>query len=168
MNNSYIEEIKKIPPKFFLNFINKLKQKLKINKVIIDMFKTYQVDLDDIDYIPMYFKDLDVSATTDHASIFLNYKLLIENSVEEIIGYLIHEINHYLSQAYGDKPTKGSDDGNYLDNKFEQEAFQYQISYLANELGEDKAEKYTNQILNYHDIDNKEKKEKKETLMAKV
>lgn len=78
----------------------------------------------------------------------------------------MHEITHWLQQTTGSKPTKSSDDGNYLDNPFEQEGFQNQISYIADNFGEGEAEEYVDHLLDYHEADSKD--ERKEELMAKV
>lgn len=42
------------------------------------MFKEYDVDIEEIDYIPMKFGILDVSAKTDHGVIIYSWKLLTD------------------------------------------------------------------------------------------
>ncbi len=165
-----ISEIKKMPPSFLLRIINKAKKELKQDKVMKALFKDYGVDINEIDYIPTYFKNLDVSAKTDHAVVWLNYSLLLDGAFDrKDYSYLIHEYSHWLQQTTGNKPTKSSDNGSYLDNPFEQEGFQNQIEYIANHFGEDEAENYVDDLLDHHDItSNTEKEDKKETLMAKV
>lgn len=133
------------------------------------MCKENGVDIDFIDLIPMKFGDLDVSARTEKGVITLNYKLLCDDDFYKDLGYLVHESEHYFQQCFGDGPTKGSDDGNYLDNPYEEEAFQKQVEFMANEFGENEAENYVDHLLEHHDItDKEEKEEKKEELMARV
>lgn len=164
-----MKQIKNIPPHTLLRLINKAKKFLKTDETMIKVFKEYDTDIEEIDFIPTYFKKLDVSAKTDHGIIYLNYKLLEDGLDLRDYSYLIHEYSHWLQQTTGTKPTKSSDDGSYLDNTFEQEGFQNQVEYIAHHEGEDEAEKYVNDLLEHHDVDSaKEIKEKKETLMSKV
>jgi hypothetical protein len=164
-----ISEIKKLPYKSLNRMINKMREFLKKNETVQQMFREYEVDLDEIDYIPMKFGKLDVSAKTDHGVIIFNYRLLADGDFFEDFSYGVHEMTHWLQQTTGTKPTKSSDDGSYLDNPFEQEGFQNQIEYLADMFGEEHAEDYVDDLLEHHDVeDEEEREEKKETLMAKV
>lgn len=152
-----------------LNYINKLKDDIRDHKVVQNMFKEHGVDIEELDLIPMAFADLDVSARTDHGIIYLSYKIL-ENDIEPILGndhYLVHELTHVLQQTTGDKPTKGSKDGKYLDNEFEQESFQNQSEYIADEYSEEKAEQYIDRVLDKHNIiDEDEREDKKDVLLS--
>lgn len=131
--------------------------------------KENNVDIDFIDLIPTIFGDLDVSARTEKGIVTLNYKLLCDGNFYSNLSYLPHEYSHFFQQCFGDKPTQGSDDGNYLDNPFEEAAFKNQVEFMANEYGEHEAEKYVDHLLDHHEIDNKkEKKDKKEELMSLV
>lgn len=162
-------EIKQISPRILLKLIEKAKQQIKKDKVMIDIFKEYDIDINEIDYYPIFFKDLDVSAKTDHGIIYLNYKLLENGFDLKDCSYLIHEITHVLQQTCNSKPTKGSDDGSYLDNPHEEEAFQNQVEYISKQLGEDEAEDYVDNLLDHHEIDNKpEREDKKDELLSKV
>ena len=67
-----------MPPQFLLRVINKAKKRLKTDPVMLALFKEYDADIEEIDYIPTYFKDLDVSAKTDHGVVWLNYTLLLD------------------------------------------------------------------------------------------
>ena len=52
---------------------------------------------------------------------------------------------------------------------FEQEGFQNQVEYIANQFGDGEAENYVDDLLEHHEVeDDKEYDDKKETLMAKV
>lgn len=146
------------------NLIQKCLDKIKKSDSIKDLFKEYDVSLDEIDLIPICFKkDLEVSARTEHAIIYLNDKLA--KTIEELCPYLIHEITHYCQQTTGDKPTKGSNDDNYLDNPAEKEGFQNQTKYISETDGEDKAEKYIEKVLNHHNIPEREMKTRKKQLL---
>lgn len=163
-----IEKARKIPPKVLLKLINRAKKFLKKNQVVIDMCKEYDLDVDIIDLIPVKFGDLDVSARTDHGVITLNYKLLCDGDFFNDYHYLVHEQKHFFQQCFGDKPTQGADDGNYLDNPYEVDSFQRQVEYIDDMLGEEEAENYIEHLLDHHDVKGKEKEDKKEELMEKV
>jgi hypothetical protein len=161
-----LSQVKKLPYVTLNRMLSKLRKFLKEDETVQKMFKEYEVDIQEIDYIPMKFGDLDVSAKTDHGVIIYSYNLLTDGDFFKDFSYGVHEITHWLQQTTGSKPTKSSDDGNYLDNPFEQEGFQNQISYIANNFGEDEAEEYVDHLLDYHEADSKD--ERKEELMAKV
>jgi hypothetical protein len=164
-----IEDVKKLPLEFLLQMINVAKKYLKTNEATMRMFKEKGVDIELIDLIPINFGDLDVSARTNKGIITLNYKLLCDGDFYKDFSYLIHESEHWLQQCFGDRPTKGSDTGSYLDNPYEQEAFQHQVEFMADEYGENEAEKYVDHLLDHHEIDNKkEKQDKKDELMKLV
>jgi hypothetical protein len=164
-----IEVVKHFPPSILLKFIDWAKDYLKKDEVMQRICDEYGVPVDYIDYIPTMFSDLDVSAKTVKGVVYLNYKLLCDGDFFRDYSYLIHEYGHNLQQTTGSKPTKGSDDGEYLDNKYEIESFQNQVEYMANQFGEDKAEDYVDNLLEHHEITHpKEKHKKKEELMALV
>jgi hypothetical protein len=164
-----LKEVKQQSPSFFLRNINKMKEKLKKDGVMQEVFLEYEVDIDELDDIAVMFKDLDVSAKCDHGIVYLNYKLLLDGDFEDNYGYAIHEITHWLQQTTGDKPTKSSDDGEYLDNEFEQEGFANQIKYIAENEGEDEAEDYVDRLLDHHDVEDEDKREElEEVLLDKV
>lgn len=163
-----IDEVKKVPVKTLLKLIERAKNYIKDNSVFKDMCDEYGVDTDIVYMIPMKFGDLDVSARTEKGVITLNYKLLCDGDFFKDYHYLVHECRHYLDQCYGEKPTKGANEGDYLHNPFEQEAFQDQIEYIDDQYGEDEAENYVNNLLDHHDKKGKNRKELKEVLMEKV
>jgi len=160
---------KKLPYATLNRMIRKMRNYLKSDSVVQEMFKEYGVDIEEIDLIPMRFGNLDVSAKTDHGIIIFNYKLLTDGDFFKDFSYGVHEITHWLQQTTGDKPTQSANDGSYLDNPYEQEGFQNQVEYIAKQFGEDEAENYVDDLLEHHDVDGKKEfKEKKETLMSKV
>jgi len=161
--------VKMLPYKSLNRMIKKMREYLKHDGVVQEMFKEYEVDIEELDLIPMRFGTLDVSAKTDHGVIIFNYKLLTDGDFFKDFSYGVHEMTHWLQQTTGTKPTKSSDDGNYLDNPFEQEGFQNQVEYIANQFGEDEAENYVDDLLDHHNIeDDKEFEEKKEIFLSKV
>lgn len=164
-----LSQVKKLPYQSLNRMLKKLREFLKNDEVVKKMFKEYEVDIAEIDYIPMKFGNLDVSAKTDHGVIIYNYRLLTDGDFFKDFSYGVHEMTHWLQQTTGTKPTQSSDDGNYLDNPYEQEGFQNQVNYIAQHFGDDEAEEYVDQLLEHHEVEDKEEKEdKKETLMAKV
>lgn len=164
-----LKVIKKMPYKTLMRMINKAKKYLKTDETMVKIFKEYDVDINEIDLIPTYFKDLEVSAKCDHGIIYLNYSLLCDGDFFRDYSYLIHEYSHWLQQTTGSKATKSSDDGDYLHNEFEQEGFSNQVEYIANQFGDGEAEKYVDDLLEHHEVDDKkEKKELKEVFLSKV
>jgi hypothetical protein len=165
MPNYSIDQVKKIPPKILLKLIQRGKDALKKNRVYKDMCKDHGVSPEIIDVVPMKFGDLDVSARTERGVITLSYKLLTDGSFESDVMYILHEMEHYLSQVYGEKPTPGASSGDYLKNPAEQDAFIRQIEYIDDMYGEDKAEDYTDHLLDHHDKSGRERKKLKDKLM---
>lgn len=164
-----LSQVKKMPYRSLNRMLKKLREYLKKDEVVIKMFKEYDVDIEEIDYIPMKFGNLDVSAKTDHGIIIYSWRLLTDGDFFKDFSYGVHEMTHWLQQTTGTKPTQSSDEGSYLDNPFEQEGFQNQVEFIANRDGEEEAEVYVDDLLEHHEIESeKEKEEKKETLMAKI
>jgi hypothetical protein len=164
-----LSKVKKLSYGTKRRLISKLRNYLKKDKVVQNMFDEYGVDIAELDHIPMMFDDLDVSAKTDHGVIIYNYKLLTDGDFFKDFSYGVHEMTHWLQQTTGNRPTQSSDDGSYLDNPAEQEGFQNQIEYISDHFGEDEAEDYVDNLLDHHNVDSKKEiEEKKEVLMAKV
>lgn len=164
-----LKQIKALPPATLLRVINKAKKIAKNDETWKKVCKEYEEDPEIMDFIPMYFKNLDVSAKTDHGVVYLNYKLLLDGLSLKDVSYLIHECTHYLQQTCGEKATRSSDDGNYLENPYEQEAFTNQVSFIGDNLGEEEAKDYVDNLLDYHEVDGKkEKNELEEILLSKV
>lgn len=160
-----LEDIKKIPHLQLLKIIEKIKARLKTNETVQKVFKKYGLNLDEIDYIPVCFADIDVSARTDHGIIYLNYGLLADGDFEEDDHYLVHEMTHFAQQTTGDGPTEGSTEDTYLDNKYEQEGFRAQTEYLSETRDDSAAKNYINKVLDHHDVPTKERDKRKEQLL---
>lgn len=164
-----ISQVKKLPYKALNRMIKKLKEYLKTDETTLKMFKEYGVDIEELEYIPMMFGNIDVSAKTDHGVIIYNYRLLTDGDFFKDFSYGVHEMTHWLQQTSGSKATISADEGSYLDNPYEQEGFQNQVVYISDQFGEEEAENYVDDLLDHHEVESKkELKEKKETLMAKV
>jgi hypothetical protein len=147
--------------------IDEIRALIKKHPVVKEMFEEHDVDLNEIDLIPMCFAKLPVSARTEHGIIYFNIKLA-EDGFDNDDHYMVHEITHFLQQTTGDKPTKGSTKETYLDNPAEVEGFQNQTEYLADTRGKEKAEDYVNQVLDHHEVDGKKREEKEEELTLNV
>lgn len=126
----------------------------------------YDFDINDLDLIPVRFGDIDVSATTEKGVVILNADLLKECDIKEIAGYCLHEFCHYLQQS--SEPTQSANDGDYLANPFEQEGFQFQIKFIADNKGEEDADEYVEQVLDHHDKEGDERDELKKDLENKL
>jgi hypothetical protein len=146
-----------------LVLIQQIKDKLKKNEIIQKSFADKGLDVNEIDDIPVCFAPLEVSARTDHGIVYLNEELWDEP--EEIDHYLAHEFEHFAQQTTGDGPTKGSTEDNYLDNEFEQEGFQTQTEYLSDTRGDEVAEDYIEDVMEHHEVPDKEKKKRKRELL---
>ena len=100
-----LSQVKKLPYKSLNRMIKKMREYLKQNQVVQDMFKEYKVDIAEIDFIPMMFGNLDVSAKTDHGIIIYNYKLLTDGDFFKDFSYGVHEMTHWLQQTTGSPVT---------------------------------------------------------------
>lgn len=162
------QDLKNRSKEYKTSLINNIKNFLKQDETVQKAFAEHGINLDWIEFIPIKFDNLPVSAKTDHGIIILNNNLLNNKDYKEIASYVVHESIHYLQQVFGDKGTKSSNDGNYLDNEYEQEAFQNQVKFLADNKSEDEAENYVEHLLNHHDVPNNEKEDKKDLLLDKI
>jgi hypothetical protein len=59
-----LEKVKALPFKTLNRLISKLREFLKKDEVVQRAFKEYNVDISEIDFIPMMFGDIDVSYGT--------------------------------------------------------------------------------------------------------
>lgn len=158
-----------IPQKELRAKIEKVRDKIRNHDVVKDMFEEHDVDISEIDLIPMCFADIDVSARTDHGIIYFNTSLLdSEDAFDDDDHYMTHEITHFLQQTTGNKPTKGAEDGEYLDNEYEIEGFQNQLEYIADTQGDKEAEDYVAQVLEHHEYSGAKADDKREELMDAV
>lgn len=157
---------KSLPQKELRPLIEKVRARIKKDPIVKRMFEEYDVDVSEIDLIPMCFADLDVSARTDHGIIYFSTKLLEDGDFDDDDHYLVHEITHFLQQTTGNKPTQGSDEGDYLENPDEIEGFQNQTEYIAKNKGPEEAENYVERVLDHHDLKGKKREDRREALLA--
>lgn len=160
----YIEKISKKAQMNPSDLIDIVKQRVKKSDAVKKVFEKYKLDIDEIDLAPVCFADLDVSARTDHAIIYLNWQLL-DGDPNNIDHYLAHEFTHFCQQTTGNNPTKGSTDDTYLDNPAEQEGFSAQTEYLSETRDPETAEEYIDQVLLHHNTSKKDIKKRKKQLL---
>lgn len=145
--------------------IIEMKEQAKQDPAIIRKFKEYNVPIDNIDDISVQFCDLDVSAKTKNREIFLNEKMLDNDSdVKDPTHYLIHELVHYLQQSTGQNCNHNKNE-DYLDLDTEEEAFKTQINFKKREESEEEADDYVEKLLDHHDLTGAERNKKKKELM---
>jgi hypothetical protein len=156
---------------FYQIQIEKLRRDLKKDPITQELFDEYEIPISELDHVPMFFAQLPVSARTEHGIIYFNLELIEENGElnqekwKKNYHYAHHELTHYLQQTTGTGPTHGSAEDSYLDNEYEQEGFQEQTKFIAHHEGNEEAEDYIEQVLDHHDVDGQERKEKKEELL---
>jgi hypothetical protein len=150
-----------------IELLSKLKKELKSNDIVKEVCKEFGFDTDIIDGVPIEFSsDIDVSAKTVDSHIMLNYNL-IDDDFEVIMRYAIHELVHSL-QHMKREGINSDDAKDYLDRDDEMEAFQRQIQYQQEEVGDDNASKYVDDLVEYHEVPNDEKDDKKKELLEKT
>lgn len=147
----------------------KIRVHLKNDEMAKKLIREYKIKDWIFDAVPLDFKELKVTAKTVNGTIYLNPKIT-DMSFNIVMRYVIHEFVHVLQHISEEKNGEKENDKKqeYLDRDDEIEAFQHQIKYDAKHRGLDAAEKYTDELLDYHKISGKEKKEKKKELMEKV
>ena len=158
---------KKVDLEDEIEILKKIRHELKNNKIAAEICKEYDFDLDIIDGIPIDFEeDLEASAKTVDSKIILRFKL-IDEEFDIIMRYAIHELVHALQhmRSVGSSKHKSQE---YLDQKDELEAFQYQVKFDAKERGLDKAKEYVEELVDYHKIPRNKAKGKKRELLNKA
>lgn len=140
-----------------------MKKKVKDDPEVKEKFEEYGVSLDEIDDVHVEFDELDVSAKTKDEKIYINKKLVEEKS-QDPTHYLVHELVHYLQQST-DNVDHNKHKKEYLDRETELEAFKSQVDYKKREYSPEVAEEYVENLLDYHDIDGKDREEKREELL---
>lgn len=150
-----------------IEILAKIKRELRNNDIAKEICKEHGFDIDIIDGIPFEFVDnLEASAKTVNSAIQLNSSLLDEE-FEVMMRYSIHELVHAL-QHMKLEGLEIDEAEEYLDRSDEIEAFQYQISYEAEERGQDVAEEYVDDLIEYHEIPLDSRDDKREELLKKT
>lgn len=144
-----------------------IKRELKDNEIVHEICKEHGFDIDIIDGITLEFvDDLEASAKTVDSRIQLSSDLLQEE-FEIMMRYAIHELVHSLQHMRSEGIDPYATD-EYLDREDELEAFQFQIAYDSEERGEEEALEYVEELIEYHEIPEEEKEDKKEELLDKI
>ncbi len=150
-----------------IEILARVKSELKKDPIAKEICREHGFSIDIIDGIPMEFaEDLEASAKTTDSKIQLSSNLL-NDDFEIIMRYAIHELVHSLQHMKSEGIDPYADD-EYLDREDELEAFQFQIAYDAKERGENEAEEYVEDLIEYHEIPEEEQENKKEELLDKI
>jgi hypothetical protein len=137
-----------------------MKECVKKDSTVIEKFKEYDMPIDKVDNVHVEFDDLDVSAKTKDKKIYLNRAMLESDSnVKDPTHYLAHELTHWLQQMTGN--TEGHEVKDYLEKPTEVEAFQVQVEFKEDHEGKEEADKYVEELLDYHDVDDEKEREEK-------
>ncbi len=155
---------KKNPLVAQMNMLAKIRTALINNDIAKEICADNNIDEDILRIIPIDFGEDEVTAKTVNASISLNPKL-IEKPFNIVMRYVIHEFSHCIQHIvdYGkDDPDKSKD---YLNKEDEIEAFQYQIKFDAENRGKKEAENYVDKLLEYHDLPDTRREDKKDELL---
>ena len=145
---------------------SKIKEELcadPIAKKILDKFNMPEEVIQGLSI--SFDEDLDVTAKTVNGEVTLN-KTLLDKSFHTLMRYVIHELVHVCQHIRDEdkKPKKSPKGKGYLENKEEIEAFKWQTLYETETKGEDKAEEYLENLLEFHKIPKKEREDKIEEL----
>lgn len=148
--------------------LSKIRKLLKEDDICLQICSEFGHEIDILDGIPIQFDpDIDVSAKTINAKIYLSENLLSE-SFKVIMRYVVHELVHAFQHMNKKDKEDKHEKKDYLDRPDEVEAFQAQIKYDAKNRGKDAAEDYVDELIEYHEIPNTKKEEKKEELLKEV
>jgi predicted SprT family Zn-dependent metalloprotease len=151
-----------------IDTISKIKNFLKKDEVVKEIFDKYNKSMDDMDGIAISFeKDLDVTAKTIDGKIILNTSLMDEN-FNIICRYVVHELTHVFQHIEKEFSKKQKKEKEYLDRPEEIEAFQNQVKFDSKKRSRKEAIKYIEDLLNYHKIKKEKKEEKKRQLLDKL
>lgn len=142
--------------------IEEMRKCVKKDDSVIEKFKEYDVPIDKLDDVHIEFADLDVSAKTKDKKIYINRGLI--GKLDDLTHYVAHEIIHWLQQYVGD--TAGHNATNdYLHKSTEQDAYKVQLEFKKDHESPKEADRYLEDLLDYHGKKGKERKELKEELM---
>jgi hypothetical protein len=136
------------------------------SKVVGAMFSRYNVDIDKIHDVDIRFGNIPVSAKTRDEVIFINEAFLEDGSFANELHYIVHELCHWLQQ-HTDDPYDLIPDGKmrYLDMLTEVEAFCFQVRFMREFYGNARAEKYVEDLLDFHSIKGEERASKKKVFL---
>ena len=148
-----------------IDLVKKIKEYVKKDEECKELFKKYNKEISLIDYISISFDSkLEGSAKTINGRVYLNSKLASKPFVI-IMRYVVHELVHVFQHMKGIKSKK---EKNYLDIKEEEEAFAEQVKFDAEKRGEEKAEEYVEDLLEYHKYPKKKRESKFKKLTLRI
>jgi hypothetical protein len=153
-----------------IQVIADVKDFLKKDKIVKDMFKEYGRDIEELDGVSISFHSkIDSTAKTVNGKMYLNSSLLDEK-FEVICRYVVHELTHVFQHIEKEfKKDDGKRREKYLERPEEIEAFQNQIKFDAKETSKKEVEEYVNGLLRYHKVkDKNEFINKKRELLKKL
>tara|TARA_Y100001963_G_C6597022_1_gene360694 strand:- start:59 stop:562 length:504 start_codon:yes stop_codon:yes gene_type:complete len=149
-----------------ISILSKIRATLLKDKIAKKICKEKDIGDWFLSGVPIKFEDIKQSAKTVNASIILNRRLMSE-PFSVMMRYVIHELTHAIQHVQKNisKTTK-KDNEEYLDKDTEIEAFKYQIEFDSEERGDEKAEKYVEDLLDYHKLRGKDREDKKDELLG--
>tara|TARA_R110002020_G_scaffold50716_9_gene143323 strand:+ start:13312 stop:13818 length:507 start_codon:yes stop_codon:yes gene_type:complete len=138
------------------------------NDVAEDICKEFGFDKNILYGVSISFdSEIDVAAKTTDSKMLLNTSLLDEK-FDIIMRYVIHELVHvfqHIKREGIDDPYDGME---YLERPDEVQAFQFQVEFQEDFSGENDAKEYVDDLIEYHEIDDNQKDDKKEELLDRV
>jgi len=138
------------------------------NDVAEDICKEFGFDKNILYGVSISFdSEIDVAAKTTDSKMLLNTSLLDEK-FDIIMRYVIHELVHvfqHIKREGTDDPYDGME---YLERPDEVQAFQFQVEFQEDFSGENDAKEYVDDLIEYHEIDDNQKDDKKEELLDRV
>lgn len=145
--------------------IRELLNLLREHPQVRNLFARFNVPISRLDEIPLKFKKMDVSAKAKDGVIYLNERLAEDGDFVEDAHYILHELTHILQQISGKVDDYGdTGDLDYLDLPAEIEAFREQISFIRDYKGQKDAEKYLDDLLDFHELKGARRADKKRQL----
>ena len=121
---------------------------------------------DIIDGVVMKFDDIETSAETVNGEMVLNNEL-IKEEFDILMRYPVHELVHVFQHMNREGLNRDPYEGmEYLDRPDEQQAFRAQVEDEVETRGPEAAQEYVDELLDYHDIPEEQKGEKKEELLT--
>ena len=148
--------------------IAKIKAFLKADETYLTLCEEYDQPPEILDGISVVFTDdIDVTAKTINAKVFLNSALL-DDQFKIIARYVLHELTHCFQHMEKEGKKKTKKNKVYLDRPEELEAFQYQIKFDNEHRKDSDVNKYVNNLLSYHKVPKEERPLKKKELTEKL
>jgi hypothetical protein len=159
---------KKKPLEKKTELVAKVKNYIMADEIYKELCKEYDREPEILDGISVIFTDdIDVTAKTINAKVFLNSSLMDEK-IHIIARYLLHELTHCFQHMEKEGRKIKPKNKIYLNRPEELEAFQYQIKFDAKKRPDSEVNDYVNNLISYHKIPKEKRKEKKEELMKKT